>query len=214
MKWSDLSLPWHACLEESWDAYCCGTVPIGAVIADQKGQVVCRGRNRICEQQAPPGQTCNSELAHAELNALLAIGPRPDAIHDYAIYTAVEPCPLCLGAIYMSGIRQIYFATEDAYGGSTNLLGKTWYLAHKPVKVFGPQRGGLAEFACALHIEFNLRRYSLPNMVIDMEREVFPLGVALGEQLFQQGLAQIWAAHGMGAALVFDQFQKEFRHDL
>ena len=201
MKWSELSSAWQACLEESWAAYCQGSVPIGAVIVNPAGEIVSRGRNRIREREAPPLQTCNNQLAHAELNALLALGPRPADVRSFAIYTAVEPCPLCMGAIYMAAVRSIYFACEDAYAGSTNLLGTTWYLGHKPVLAFGAQRGaGLAEFACALHIEYNLRTYEQPNIVVDMERTVFPQGVALGEKLAEGGLGQQWAAEGIGVA--------------
>jgi tRNA(Arg) A34 adenosine deaminase TadA len=37
-------------------------------------------------------------LAHAEINALIALGVHGDKRHELALYTTVEPCPLCLGA--------------------------------------------------------------------------------------------------------------------
>ena len=30
-----------------WEAYAAGTIPVGAVIVDERGEVVSRGRNRI-----------------------------------------------------------------------------------------------------------------------------------------------------------------------
>ena len=205
MKWAELSPAWQGCLEESWAAYCLGNVPIGAVVLDAAGQIASRGRNRAHDLDAPPYQTCNTPLAHAELNALLGLGPRPADVHNYALYTTVEPCPLCMGAIYMAGVRQIYFASDDAYAGSTNLLGKTWYLGYKPVKAHAAQRGqGLAEFACALHIEYNLRTHG-PNVVVDREREVFPQGVALAEKLLRDSLGQRWAAEGISAAEAYER---------
>jgi tRNA(adenine34) deaminase len=224
LKWTELALAWQACLEEAWEAYCQGSVPIGAVVANAEGGVVSRGRNRIRAHSAPGGQVCNSQLAHAELNALLGLDSNPPEIHSYAVYTSVEPCPLCMGAIYMSGVRQVYFASQDAYAGSTNLLGTTPYLARKPVRAFGPFLGGLAEFTCALHVDFILRRqqtnraeppgsYPAPSgpdggPVVAAEREVFPLGVALGEKLFDSGLGQQWAQSGMDIATVLAEFQK------
>ena len=134
------------------------------------------------------------------------LGPRPADVHNYALYTTVEPCPLCMGAIYMAGVRQIYFASDDAYAGSTNLLGKTWYLGYKPVQAHAAPRGqGLAEFACALHIEYNLRAYRPPHPVVDMERAVFPQGVALGEKLFKSELGQRWAAEGISVAEAYER---------
>ena len=35
--WADLTLPWQACLEQAWIAYCSGTIPIGAVVTDADG---------------------------------------------------------------------------------------------------------------------------------------------------------------------------------
>lgn len=208
MKWSELSPAWQACLEQSWEAYCRGGVPIGAVVVNAAGEIVSRGRNRIADSDAPLRQTFDNQLAHAELNALMALGPRPADVNSYAIYTAIEPCPLCLGAIYMSGVRKIYYAAGDTYAGATNLLGKTWYLSHKPVKAIGPHPGGLAEFACALHVEHILRRGPVPQPVVEREREVFPLGVALGEKLLASGLAQKWAAEKLEIAQVIDFFQQ------
>ena len=205
MKWSELSPPWQACLEEAWAAYCAGSIPIGAVVVDAAGQIVSRGRNRIEDPDAPLRQTFGSQLAHAELNALLALGPRPPDVNDYAIYTLVEPCPLCLGAIYMSGVRKIYYASADAYAGSTNLLGKTWYLAYKPVQAFGPQEGALRLLACALHVEHNLGRGRAPGPVVERERQFFPQGVALGEKLYASGARDGWMSR---CASIGDVFQE------
>lgn len=208
MKWSELSPAWQACLGEAWTAHCSGNTPVGAVVVDKDGKIISLGRNRIRDLEAPPGLAYDNQLAHAELNALLALPRVTGDIHSCAIYTSLEPCPLCMGAIYMSGLRKLFFAAEDAYAGSTDLLGKTWYLAHKPIQVSGPQCGGLAEFACALHIEFCLRVYPQPNPVIEMERDVFPAGVALAEKVRAAELFQQWAAAGLGIAAVFDAFQE------
>jgi tRNA(Arg) A34 adenosine deaminase TadA len=227
LKWSDLLPAWQACLEEAWQAYCLGNVPIGAAVVDAAGNVVSRGRNRISDLTAPDHQTYGSQLAHAELNALLSLGLPETNFYEYALYTTVEPCPLCMGAVYMSGVRQLYFASEDPYGGATDLLGTTPYMSRKPVKVFGPFRGGLAEFACALHFEYILRKFPISpelagyalsspsghsssrpteNPVIAAGRAEFPRGVALAEKLFKDEIAQKWAADGLSAGNVFDKF--------
>lgn len=62
--WQTLALPWQAAFEEAWVAYLAGCLPIGAVVADDEGVILTRGRNRI-------GETYNG-LSHAELNALVA----------------------------------------------------------------------------------------------------------------------------------------------
>ncbi len=227
MKWTDLLPAWQACLEEAWEAYRLGNVPIGAVVVNAAGEIVGRGRNRTHDSAAPDHQTWGSLLAHAELNALLSLGLAETNFYDYALYTTIEPCPLCMGAVYMSGVRQVYYAGEDPYGGATDLLGATPYLSRKPVKVYGPFRGGLAEFAAALHFEYILRKHNVsPELagyahngpsaysssrptespVIAAGRAEFPRGVALAEKLFKDELAQKWAADGLGVDAVFHKF--------
>lgn len=86
-----------------------GERPIGAVIV-HNGKIVGRGR---AEQQGK-----HNRLAHAELNALLATATSLyDFPHDNAvIYTTLEPCEMCLGAIVMSdAVNHIVFSMADRY---------------------------------------------------------------------------------------------------
>ncbi|MEX2534009.1 MAG: integrase core domain-containing protein [Trueperaceae bacterium] len=45
-----LTKPWQACLSLAWEAYCAGSLPIGAIITDDQGKILARGRNRLAEQ--------------------------------------------------------------------------------------------------------------------------------------------------------------------
>jgi tRNA(adenine34) deaminase len=83
-----------------------GERPIGAVIVHQ-GQVIGRGRAQH--------RARHSGIAHAEMNALLQAEQYIQAhIHDgCVIYTTVEPCVMCLGAIVMSDIDHIVYALAD-----------------------------------------------------------------------------------------------------
>lgn len=94
-------------LAESELAMQAGERPIGAVIVHH-GQIIGRGR---AEHQGT-----RNRLAHAELNALLASAhilydhPHSDRI----IYTTVEFCEMCLGAIVMSdAINHIVYSIAD-----------------------------------------------------------------------------------------------------
>ncbi len=64
---------WRESFELAWEAFRVGTIPVGAVVADASGEIVARGRNRIFEEEAPPGQLAGTYLAHAELNALAGL---------------------------------------------------------------------------------------------------------------------------------------------
>mgnify|MGYP002681725500 FL=1 len=109
MQWNDLSPAWKICWSEAWEACRLGCVPVGALILDAEGREISRGRNRI-GVDAPAGQIGHSDLAHAEMNALVQVDRRRVNTHACTLYTLLEPCPLCMGAIYMTGIRTIAYA--------------------------------------------------------------------------------------------------------
>jgi tRNA(adenine34) deaminase len=75
--WSTLALPWQVCIEQAWQAYCAGSIPIGACVTGSDGRVLARGRNRIFDDvsDATPHLSM-TRLAHAEVNALLALDTR------------------------------------------------------------------------------------------------------------------------------------------
>jgi tRNA(adenine34) deaminase len=182
--WYELNLPWQAALEEAWSAACAGCVPIGAVVTTTGGEIIARGRNHIYDRPGLPGQIGEHQLAHAEINALLAVTCAHEEYHQLAVYTTMEPCPLCMGAIYMSGIRQVYYACQDAYAGSVDMLGSTPYLSRKPVKAFAPPRPDLENILAAIQAENILLKYpGQLSPVLEAWRQVYPAGVALGERL-------------------------------
>jgi tRNA(adenine34) deaminase len=70
------------------------------------GEIISRGQ--ATHQQA------KSQLRHAELNALLNGGDKLWTDHKRAVlFTTVEPCPMCLGAVVMADIPHIIFAKHD-----------------------------------------------------------------------------------------------------
>lgn len=136
--WSDLPLPWQACFELAWEAYCDDCYPIGAVVTGPDGKILTRGRNRIYENKVRHGRQPGKELAHAEVEALHALEMDLVDPHICALYTTTEPCPMCMGTLYMSGVRTLHYAARDPWAGSVNMLGTTPYLSRKPIKVYGP----------------------------------------------------------------------------
>ena len=188
--WENLSLPWQAALEMAWEAYCAGTVPIGAVIADEDGNIVTRGRNRIMDKSAPASQIFSNELAHAEINVLLSLTLNREECRRVALYTTMEPCPLCMGALYMSDVKTVHFAARDPWAGSTNLLGSTPYLSIKPFRAFPPFDPAL-EVAiitiCATSDITRLGEDIIKSRYFDRLREVFPQALETSLALHKSG---------------------------
>jgi tRNA(Arg) A34 adenosine deaminase TadA len=103
-----------------WDAYVAGTIPVGAVVVDDAGEVVSRGRNRIFDD-AHDTSLARSRLAHAELNALIPLGSER-TYEALSLYTALEPCHLCLSAAISVRIGTLHYAAPDPYGGAVGKL--------------------------------------------------------------------------------------------
>lgn len=188
MVWEELSHPWQCCLEEAWAAYCAGSDPIGAVVTDSAGRVLSRGRNRRRDRAAESPYLYNSPIAHAEVNALIALDYKVnDPPHACVLFTTTEPCPMCLGAFYMSGVRELRYASHDPFAGSADLLGKTPYMARKPIKVTGPERPDLETIIVALHAEMRLGERGVGDAVVEMWNEAMPDPTRLGEALLASG---------------------------
>jgi len=88
--------------------------PVGCVLVHQ-GRIIARGqRTGTCK--AVPG-----ELEHAEIRALRRLEQLPAQIarEEVVLYSTMEPCLMCYGAILISGIGTIVYAYEDAMGGGT-----------------------------------------------------------------------------------------------
>jgi tRNA(adenine34) deaminase len=141
-RWHELDEyegPWIDVFVLMWEAYVAGTIPVGAVITDESGRVVARGRNRIFDAPAE-GELAGSRLAHAEVNALLSLSSER-SYEGWTLWSALEPCHVCLAAAFTARIGTVRFASGDAYGGAVGkLLPSRDHTAH-PVRVEGPLDG-------------------------------------------------------------------------
>jgi tRNA(adenine34) deaminase len=101
----DLEKFMREALREAEAAGQAGELPIGAVLVID-GEIVARGRAQHQESK--------SQLGHAELKALLNGGEKLWTNYKRAIlFTTVEPCPMCLGAIVMADVPHIIYALND-----------------------------------------------------------------------------------------------------
>ena len=148
--------PWDDVFELMWAAYAAGTIPVGAVVVDESGSIVARGRNRILDEPGARGLG-RSRLAHAEINALAAL-ESSRRYEDHMLLSALEPCHLCLSAAIAVRVGRVRYAASDPYAGSTGLLlPSADHLAH-PVEVEGPLDGPRGRLPELLHVAHFLWR--------------------------------------------------------
>jgi len=88
-----------------------GEVPVGAVIV-HNGEIIATGSNRVITDSDP--------TAHAEIVALRAAGK---ILGNYRLegcdlYSTLEPCAMCAGAILHARIRRLVYAASDPKAGA------------------------------------------------------------------------------------------------
>ena len=128
----------------AWEAYCAGTLPIGAVLLNASGAVVAQARTHRHVDVAPTGGLANTRIAHAELNALAQL-PTNAHYQDHVLYSNVEPCCMCLGAVLQTGIGGVRFGWRDRYAGATTCMTvDNPQAARRCIDVAGPV-GGVVE---------------------------------------------------------------------
>ena len=206
VTWADLSPAWRAAFEEAWSAYCAGSLPIGACVADPAGVVVARGRNRLAEARAVDGFVAGHNLGHAEVNALLALPElaRPES-YAHTLYTTVEPCPQCAGALGMSSLRGLNYAAPDAWSGCARLLTDDPYLGRKGFRVTrvpkALQRICLVLLLAAVYQDERTLSPASPYRAALQAAQ--PEALALAQDLFTLGVLPGWRSEGRSTAAVY-----------
>lgn len=100
-----------AALDLAREAATLGEVPVGAVVV-KDGQVVGRGFNRPISRHDP--------TAHAEV---MALRDAAEYLGNYrlpgcTLYVTLEPCAMCIGAIFHARIARVVFGARDPKTGA------------------------------------------------------------------------------------------------
>ncbi|MBR1217428.1 nucleoside deaminase [Bradyrhizobium sp. U87765 SZCCT0131] len=91
-----------------------GGRPFGAVLV-KDGEVVATGVNEIL--------TTNDPTAHAELMAIRAASHKlgSPSLAGAAVYASGHPCPMCMAAMRLAGVNEVYYAYSNDDGAPVGL---------------------------------------------------------------------------------------------
>ena len=94
------------------EAETAGNLPVGAVIA-LDGKVISEGNSAIWQPELRLHR-------HAEMEALMSL-PKglSERAREMTLYTTLEPCLMCFGAILLYGIERLLFGSTDGFGGAS-----------------------------------------------------------------------------------------------
>jgi tRNA(adenine34) deaminase len=141
---------------QAWDA---GEVPVGAVVV-KEGEIIGRGFNAPITRHDP--------TAHAEIMALrdAAANLGNYRLPGCALYVTLEPCTMCMGAIFHARIANVFFGASDpktgACGSILNLPSEARLNHHAEV------RGGILADECGrLLSDFFAKRRGMVKLNAD-----------------------------------------------
>ena len=85
-----------------------GNHPFGSLLTDAGGTVLLEAENTVVTEADATG--------HAETNLVRLASRRysREALQAMTLYTSTEPCAMCSGAIYWSGIGQVVYALAES----------------------------------------------------------------------------------------------------
>ena len=102
-------------LEEARAAGAMGDVPVGAVIIDNAGNLLSRGRNRRELDRDP--------TAHAEVIALREAAQKIGHWRvEATLFVTQEPCPMCAGALVNARITRLVYGCTNPKAGAVATL--------------------------------------------------------------------------------------------
>jgi tRNA(adenine34) deaminase len=126
-----------------------GEVPVGALVVFD-GKVIGRGRNMVIGSSDP--------TAHAEI---VALREAAGAVNNYrltgaALYSTIEPCAMCAGAIVHARIERLVYGAVDPKAGAVETffqICSTDFLNHRVIV-----EGGILEGDCRAMIQSFFRK--------------------------------------------------------
>ena len=134
-----------------------GEVPVGAVVVLEE-DIIGRGYNQPI--------TKNDPTAHAEIMALrdAAMSLENYRLKDTLVYTTLEPCLMCAGALVHARIKKLIYSASDPKSGviesNVNLM-QSAFLNHK----ISYERGILKEESSEI-----LKNFFFKEKILDIKR--------------------------------------------
>jgi len=95
--------------------------PFGAVVT-RHGKIVARAINEVDDLCDP--------TAHAEMQAVRAAAAALNStdLSGCTVYASGYPCPMCLTAMYLSGVEKVYYAYSNEDGAPYGLSAERGYV--------------------------------------------------------------------------------------
>jgi tRNA(Arg) A34 adenosine deaminase TadA len=181
MRYSHMEKGYQYAFAAAIRAYRRGSTPIGCAIMDEHDELLALGENSIYAQDGK--EVINfHQMAHAEINAILKIKERG---YSKVLYTTMEPCAMCFGAVVMNSYKKVKFAARDPFGGGACLNSATPYIIDQGIAVTGPVKA-LQMMQYALLVFRNLEEnFAQVNAVFEKYKSYCAKSAMYGRILYE-----------------------------
>ena len=191
-RWDSLEQTWQVAFGEAAHAYLkLGSPPIGAVVVDASGEIIARGANDFPRNR----------LDHAEVTALSQIPVTTDRL-KCEIYSTLEPCAMCAGAIRICQLHAAHFAAADPSAGSSSLFRVNEFMREFPCSVHGPHDPELELVVVSLVVEWRARNGH--HRWREHWSQYHPGGASLGSRLAASGAYRDWAGRSLSPRELYE----------
>lgn len=198
--WNELSKAWQTAFSAGWESFKNGSIPIGAVICDENGKIICTGRNRVNEIT-----NGNRKIAHAETDCLLQLDTHKyPNLERYTLYACMEPCPMCMGTIVMSNFRKIRIAAKDGHCGAVHYCEDDSYIKSKNINAIF-ELGDLQLVQLTIQTYFELKKNGgAAKSIIECFAADCPRAVNIAKTLYADRILDTYAENSTHFGEVFD----------
>ena len=196
--WKNLCEPWKTVFEEAWIAFKKNSVPTGAAVYDSKGNLLAKDHNRRNE-----ADVLNRNISHSDVNVLSRLDLRNNADpSEMTLYSSMEPCHMCLGMIYMTGIKKIRSAAADLHLGMAHLLYEDAFLRSR--KIDYKSIGGDAELFQLVIQSYYEIKHRKDSSILECYRRTNNTAVEIAEKLYFRRILDQYAVEEKTCEAVFD----------
>jgi tRNA(adenine34) deaminase len=210
-EWNKLNLGWKNAFINAWDAFKVKTIPIGCVIQNEMDETVAIGRNMIYQTNNSDMILYNNKLAHAEINAILLLkeSSHPN-LKKYTLYTTMEPCILCFGAMVMGNIRNVKYAARDRFAGATTINKIHEYTVSKKINVEGPIEE-LEYFQICIQSYYELENHpnNCERILVEFEKDCMN-GVITAKKLFENKILNKYCEENKNIEYIYNKLLENY----
>ena len=137
-------------LKQAWKASSREEVPVGAVLV-QDGRIIAKGYNQV--------EMLQDATAHAEMLCITAgaVALENWRLAKTTLYTTIEPCAMCAGALLLARIPRLVWGAPDIRHGANGSWVDLFAKVH-PTHTVQIKTGVLSQYCTELMKEFFKRQ--------------------------------------------------------